>query len=289
MIGCSRPDRTRSARSASRKRSGSTTEKIVRPSAGRTFGGPAIVTSVSVKLAPGVRIRASSRGIRAGIGPRAARVHVGAGRPGFSSGVGPFSVYTSVGGKSRSRSRGGRPSAAALERQAAAARRAQAQADKLQEARRLAAIFEEILNLHREEFDPVQRPAAPMPLVPDVAKLREQHEETELRSIGFFKRAERAAAWQRAAEAAETERAALRQRARAERKRAQAELDEQWRRLTGNDPDTVIATLTEAFEDNEAPAAPVGVAGDELSLIVLVPGEDAVPERMPGTTRRPAT
>jgi hypothetical protein len=239
----------------------------------------------SVKLAPGVRIRASNRGIRAGIGPRAARVHVGTGRPGFSSGVGPFSVYTSVGGKRRSRSRGGGPSAAALERQAAAARRAQAQAEKLQEARRLAVIFQEILNLHREEFEAVQRPAAPMPLVPDVAKLREQHEKTELRGIGLFKRAERAAARQRAAEAAETERAALRQRARAERKRAQAELDGQWRRLTGNDPDTVIATLTEAFEDNEAPAAPVGVDGDELSLVVLVPGEDAVPERMPGTTQ----
>jgi hypothetical protein len=45
-IGFSRPDRTRSARSASRNRSGSTTKKIARPSAGRTFGGPMIVTSV---------------------------------------------------------------------------------------------------------------------------------------------------------------------------------------------------------------------------------------------------
>jgi hypothetical protein len=45
-IGFSRPDRTRSARSASPNRSGSTTKKIARPSAGRTFGGPTIVTSV---------------------------------------------------------------------------------------------------------------------------------------------------------------------------------------------------------------------------------------------------
>ena len=36
----------------------------------------------SVKLAPGVRIRASSHGIRAGIGPRVGRVNVGTGRTG---------------------------------------------------------------------------------------------------------------------------------------------------------------------------------------------------------------
>ncbi|MFI2651773.1 DUF4236 domain-containing protein [Micromonospora fulviviridis] len=34
----------------------------------------------SIRLAPGVRIRASSRGIRTSLGPRAARVHFGAGR-----------------------------------------------------------------------------------------------------------------------------------------------------------------------------------------------------------------
>jgi hypothetical protein len=42
----------------------------------------------------GLRMRASSRGIRTSIGPRAARVHVGGGRTGFSTGVaGQF--YTS--------------------------------------------------------------------------------------------------------------------------------------------------------------------------------------------------
>jgi hypothetical protein len=35
---------------------------------------------LSFKVAPGVRIRASSRGIRTSVGPRAARVHIGAGR-----------------------------------------------------------------------------------------------------------------------------------------------------------------------------------------------------------------
>ncbi len=47
----------------------------------------------------------------------------------------------------------------------------------------------------------------------------------------------------------------------------------------------MLATLSEAFEDNEDPAAPVGIDGAELSLVVLIPGEDAVPERLPAKTQ----
>jgi len=223
----------------------------------------------SVKLAPGVRVRVSSHGVRAGVGPRIARVHVGTGRTGFSSGLGPFSVYGAVGGKRRRKSSGtssSRPPGAALQRQAAAARHAQAEADKAREAQRLAVIFQEIISLHRHDFPPVERPAASMPDLPDPNAVREWHEKNALRGVGIFDRARRA-------------------EAQAEQTHAQQELDIQWARLTGNDPDTVLATLAEAFEDNEAPAAAVGIDGAELSLIVLVPDEDAVPERMPARTQ----
>jgi hypothetical protein len=242
----------------------------------------------SVKLAPGVRVRVSSHGVRAGVGPRIARVHVGSGRTGLSSGLGPFSVYGAVGGKRRRKSSGrrsGHPSGAALERQAAAARRAQAEADKAREAQRLAAIFQEIISLHRQDFLPVERPVAPMPDLPDPNAVREWHERNALRGVGRFDRAKRAAARQYAARAAQAELNDRWRQAQAEQAHAQQELDTQWARLTGNDPDTVLATLAEAFEDNEAPAAPVGIDGAELSLIVLVPDEDAVPERMPATTQ----
>jgi len=66
---------------------------------------------VSIKLAPGVRVRASSRGIRASIGPRVARVHVGADRTTLSGGIGPFTSSTSMGARRRPTSggrRGGR-------------------------------------------------------------------------------------------------------------------------------------------------------------------------------------
>jgi hypothetical protein len=242
----------------------------------------------SVKLAPGVRIRASSHGVRASVGPRVARVHVGSGRTGVSSGVGPFSVYTAVGGKRRTAARkstSSRPSAAALQRQAAATRRAQAEADKTREARRLAAVFHEIMVLHRHEFPPVERPIAPLPPLPAADQVRDLHEKNALRGVSRFDRAKRAAAKQYAANAAQAELNSLWQRAQAEQAQAQAELDQQWGRLISNDPDTVLGTLVEAFEDNEAPAAPIGINSDELTIVVLVPGEDAVPERLPATTQ----
>jgi hypothetical protein len=62
----------------------------------------------SFKVAPGVRIRASSRGISAGVGPRAARVHVGTRGVGVSSGVGPLSANSRFGGGGRRTSGGAR-------------------------------------------------------------------------------------------------------------------------------------------------------------------------------------
>jgi hypothetical protein len=56
------------------------------------------------KVAPGVKIRATKRGLRASVGPRAARVHFGAGGTGVSTGAGPVSRITrSVAGAHRLR------------------------------------------------------------------------------------------------------------------------------------------------------------------------------------------
>lgn len=234
----------------------------------------------SVKIAPGVRVRASSRGVRTSIGPRAARVHVGAGRTGFSTGVGPVGFYTAA-GKTRRRttaSRGRSPSVAQLQRQAAAAQKAQ-------EAERLAAAIRDILNVHRQEFPPVQRPIAPPPVLPDEKKIRAQHEHAAVKGIGLFKRTDRAAAKQDAAEAAATELAALTQQAQNETVQSQAALDEQWQRLQANDPDMVMSVLAEAFDDNEAPAAPLAVDGGEVSLAVLVPTDSAIPDKKAATTQ----
>ncbi len=233
----------------------------------------------SFKVAPGVRIRASSRGVRTSVGPRAARVHFGSGRTGFSSGAGPVSFYTSLGGSRGGRRSGGRqPSIASYQRQLAAAQKAE-------EAQRLAATFQEILNVHRAEFPPAIRPVAPSPTPPDEKEIRLRHEHAALAGIGLFKRAERAEAKKRAGIAANAELEAARQQMAGQQAQWQRQLDEQWNRLCANDPDVVLATLAEAFEDNEAPAAAVAVHGNELALVVLAPRLEIVPERMPARTQ----
>ncbi len=234
----------------------------------------------SFKVAPGVRIRASSRGVRTSVGPRAARVHFGSGRTGISTGAGPVSFYSSLGGGRRGGSRGGGrpPSIASYQRQLAAAQKAE-------EAQRLAAAFQEILNLHRTEFPSAVRPVAPSPPLPNAAEVQRQHERAAVSGIGLFKRAARAEAKERAAAAAEEELAEARRKASEQQAQLQGQLDETWGQLCGNDPDVVLATLAEAFEDNEAPAAAVAVHDAELALVVLASPDDVVPERMPAQTQ----
>lgn len=116
---------------------------------------------LSFKVAPGVRIRASSRGISAGVGPRAARVHVGSRGVGVSSGVGPFSAYSHVGGgrgsaSGRRSSYGGptKASIAAREREAKAAAR---EAD----IERISALERALVTVHSASFPEAQRMILP--------------------------------------------------------------------------------------------------------------------------------
>src|SRR4051812_5446279 len=114
----------------------------------------------SVRLAPGVRVRASSQGVRTSLGPRVARVHVGSGRTGLSTGVGPVGYYTSVGGSGRSRA--GTGSAAVNRQLAASARPTAAALDKQAQAEELQRVLSAILNLPRAEFPTASRPVAPL-------------------------------------------------------------------------------------------------------------------------------
>ncbi|OKI64362.1 DUF4236 domain-containing protein [Micromonospora sp. CB01531] len=240
----------------------------------------------SIKLAPGVRIRASSRGIRTSVGPRAARVHFGAGRTGFSTGVGPVGFYTSLGGGRRGNSRGRTTSTASYQRQVAAQQRQAVQAQRAEEARLLAQAFLRILELHRVDFPAASRPIAPEPAPPDRASIYKHYEHHALAGIGLFERGKRAQAKQQAAQWTEAEVQRQRDLLREQQTGWQQYLDERWQQLCTNVPDVVLETLEEAFEDNEAPSAAVGVTSGEVSLVVLVPSvEQVVPERMPTTTQ----
>ena len=244
----------------------------------------------SIKLAPGVRVRASSRGLRTSVGPRAARVHFGAGRTGVSTGAGPVGFYSSLGGgRSRSGSRGGRSrgsSTASYQRELAQQQRQAEQAQRSEDAKELIKTFEHILSLHREEFPPATRPIALPQAEPDRSDIYAFYKRQALQGVGLFKRAEREQAKQKATAWTEAEVHRLRNEHGQQHQQAQAYLDQMWRQLCSNVPEVVLETLQEAFEDNEAPSAPLSVNGDEVSLAVLVPGiDEVVPERWPTVTQ----
>lgn len=225
---------------------------------------------LNVRVAPGVRLSASSRGLRTHVGPRAARVHVGGGGAGVSTGAGPFTYYRSL---QQSPARGN-----------AARRPSDAQAEKAAEAQRIAAQLQAIESLHRHEFTAPVRATAERPKLPSFGQLLEAAEREHLRGVGLFDRAARRAARQLARTDAEQHARIRLGRANAEQAERQRELDSAWQSLIDNDEDIVLAALEEAFEDNQAPAAAVGVDGDTASVVVLVPGPETLPERVPSTT-----
>jgi ribosomal protein L7/L12 len=123
-----------------------------------------------------------------------------------------------------------------------------------------------------------------VPAAPNEQAIAAKHRKAALSGIGLFARQARGQAKAAANEAAQAELAALREKNRILHDQWQAELDDLWQRLLDNDPDVVLGTLAEAFEDNDAAAAPVGVEAGEASIVVLVPNTSAVPERRPTTT-----
>jgi hypothetical protein len=67
----------------------------------------------------------------------------------------------------------------------------------------------------------------------------------------MFKRAERASAKQKAAACTDAEAARQWTTLKTQQAQWQQSPDQQWRALVGNEPNTVLQTLAEAFEDNE--------------------------------------
>jgi hypothetical protein len=240
------------------------------------------------KLAPGVRMRVNKHGVRTSLGPRAARVHVGGGyRAGVSTGAGPVTLYHGIGGAKRrkARSSGGSSSRSGVGRATVVADRRQVAAEaKSAEAIEIVAALQTLTDLHRHAVEPVVPPVAPEPPAVDESGIRQRHLSDATKGTRFWKRAERRTAAQQAGAAADVEVAAARADLEEQRRHLQAQLDERWRELLANEPDVVLATLTEAFEDNEAHAAAVAVDGDEVSVVVFVPGTDIVPDRLPSQT-----
>jgi hypothetical protein len=167
----------------------------------------------------------------------------------------------------------------------AAAVRQQAAADKAAEAKALAEALVAITEIHRQEFPPAARPIAPEAPRVDTAEIIRRHRKSAKQATSLFAwRTRKSALAQSAVDAQEEIAAGEAERLRL-RAAHQAELDAWWSSLERCDADTVLGTLADAFEDNDAAAAAVGVDGTEVSLLVVVPPASAVPDRKPTTTQ----
>lgn len=241
------------------------------PSAADQEGADAV--GFSFRIAPGVRVRASSRGIRTSIGPRVARLHVGAGTPGISTGIGPVGFYQSLGGGRRSPSR---PSASAAGRSLADA--------KLGMAQELLSAIQHVQNLHREGFAESTRPTAAAAPPIDTNGIRRRHAKAARAGVPFWDWRARSQAREKAAAATAREIAEDHSQRLEEQQARQEGLDLRWKALNENDPETVREVLSEAFEDNDAHAVAVACNDGIASVVVLVPDVDVIPDRFPTTT-----
>lgn len=246
---------------------------------------------MSFKLAPGVRIRVSNRGVRTSVGPRAARVHIGGGRTGISSGVGPFTFYNSLGSTTPPRTAplpgGGstRANLAELQRQAAAA-------DRDEAIRSVMALERSLLTLHLHEFAPATRPVLPSPAPPDPAAFIAAREQQALDGLSIFDRAKRRDAQRWARDAGQHDADAHWEQARRAHLEHQHVVTQWWDKLLAHDATTVHETLEDAFEDNQSPAACIDVgkdlstpAGTRYATVLIIYGPvDLVPEKQPDIT-----
>jgi len=114
--------------------------------------------------------------------------------------------------------------------------------------------------------------------------VEQRHRKASLKGISIFARGRRRDALAQAAAAAQSEVDARELERAKQRAAAQAQLDAEWAQLQANEPDAVIAALAAAFEDNDAAAAPLGVTGDEATLVVIVPTLAGMPQKKPDVT-----
>lgn len=221
---------------------------------------------MSLKIAPGVRIRASATGIRTSVGPRVARVHVGAGKTAVSSGFGPFSASSTVKNR-RPTAKASPPSrrervppskvdtfVAGVELAAGVAEMIGYAFDRRQ-AKQLAADSTKAVNLlttlHVEDFSGPAKPVPP----PEPPPPRR---------------------WRRLREISNTNRRADVEAMHAEAQAIYAEELERWNLLLAHDSHEVIAAVEDALADNASQSACIdagsGPFGNYVTIVVHYPG-----------------
>jgi gas vesicle protein len=158
------------------------------------------------------------------------------------------------------------------------------EADRQGGIERIRDVESALISLHKKPFPPARRPKAPEPEPVDMKSIHRRARKEELSSVSPFRFSKRRTAKRRADEKAIRDIAEEKGKRLATTKQQQVELDREWSDLIDNQPETVMAALETAFEDNQDPAAPVDSEGSRASIVILYPPQDFMPDKKPALT-----
>lgn len=220
------------------------------------------MVSIGFRVAPGVSLSASHKGLGASVGPRVARVHAGPGSAGISSGLGPLSISTSLSGKSRSQPRKAskpaksEPNAievvqgtvAIVEMAAWGIGKWSTHRAKVADARARLEAEDQLRSAHLVDFPTATRTVLPEPHRAITHLLRggrEKHEEAHREWLV-----------------------------------QQAEADAAWHRTINHDPLHIIGEINDVFSESAFPAVCVDAGTEDdkpyVTLVVTIPGHEVV-------------
>lgn len=226
---------------------------------------------VGFRVAPGVRLRATTRGPRISIGPRIARIHVGSGRTAVSTGRGPVTVWSTLSG-------GGQvgptpPATHATHR-------------KAEEWASTERYLDGLLTAHEAPVHRSTRPVAPPPTPVSRRAVRSELRRAATIDLPWWRLRAWMSARARAGDHLDAEVARRERSAGSDATDARTQADAWWSRLVANDPETVTEHLQRAFADHAMPATVAAVEEDGRVHLVLaaLTVEKLIPPREPRTT-----
>lgn len=223
---------------------------------------------VGFRVAPGVRLRVSTRGPRLSVGPRLARVHVGGGRTAVSSGAGSLTTWTTLSGGGRRPGQSSRD----LSPPTTSGTNTQKLAEWLEVKRR----HTDLVDAHLTHFELARRPETPMPQPPHRLHVRDQLLAKALKGVPVWswpQRREARRAVERSLEGVVREHA---RQINDTYRRQQQDADAWWERLAENDGETVIERIAVAYADNDLPAEALATAQSSVLVAVALDGPDAL-------------
>lgn len=162
------------------------------------------------------------------------------------------------------------------------------QADRMRQIADLQWTERSLVTVHHEAFAPAQRQVLPPPPPIDPAPFERELRKIHLGGLGFFEWTKRREVrlWAKTA-AAERARQSGQHR-HTEYEFSQRQADQHWEALLGHDPQAVKTALSQAYQDNRAPAICLDVGTENgvryATVLVWVPHVEMIPEKRTAVT-----